>query len=135
RCGKIGAKLEGLTQQLVRRHEIVGSPDRNRIGSEIETAQPAVRRAAPHRRLIDASRESRGCERRQCTHITRPRDAEKIPGCAAHAGHFGMAAEAVEWPIERTEEPRRSVFVASTRGATPLIRSIEQPHAREAGSI
>src|SRR5262249_58418251 len=42
----VRAKFENLSQELVRRHQIVGSPDRNLVGGQIIGAQPAMQGAA-----------------------------------------------------------------------------------------
>src|SRR4029077_16400397 len=101
------------------------------IAREIITAQPTVRRAAAHRRLIDASCKTRRRERGQCANITGPRDAEEIARSAVQARHLDMAAEALETPVEGAQQPGHAVFIGRARRTPPLVRGIEEPHAGE----
>src|SRR5690349_24612011 len=43
-----------------------------------------------------------------------------------------MTAEAMEGPIERTQQPRHAVLVGGPGGAAPLVRGVKEPYAGEA---
>src|SRR5262249_10316973 len=103
RCSKIRAKLECLPQQLVRRHQTVRPPYRIDITHKVIAAQPTMRRAGAHGRMIDESCKPRRRERGQGADIAGPCNAKKIPRSAEHARNFDMPAKAVERPVERTQ--------------------------------
>ena len=131
RRGVIVADLERPPQQLIGRHAVGSRPHSDGVGDEVERPQPGMPGPAPHRRLVEACGKTLRRHRGQNTDIAGPSDAEEVAAVAAHVGEFGVMAEALERPIERPHQPRLAVFFAGERGAAPLHRSVEEPHAGE----